>query len=543
MLVPRCKQCLDGDSVTEIDLCLTICSDGGNGEKAARLLSYFLPQCDVRAVKENAVISAVTVPSVSQPEEYRLTVQNGSVSIEYCDYAGLRNALAAFSLSVRIRDGRLFLYDVTIEDFPTLSHRGVMLDLARGVKDFHLLIQDIILAAKARFNILHLHLSDSSGVCMELDSLPAECRLPNAYTKEQIKTLCEIADTLGLEIIPEFDMPAHSDKLVSVFPFLRCDADVSEPQSPYVVCTGTEQAYEIYEAVIREIADIFPGRYFHVGGDELEFSDVPHLGALCYWDNCKKCKALRKANGIVDRQEQYYYFINRIYETVKQAGKIMIMWSDQIDCTREPKLPNDIVMQFWRVAAEGRGPHDGCSLNGQLEMGYTVINSYYSEAYLDEERYLSSEKLAKWQIANDPQCEEAYAPQIIGSELCLWEYGNKTGVYSHYDRTAPSGIVLMGDKLWNHDLIEYTEEFAAGLTRTVLGAGIPENFNVFAALGDVLPPRSEAPAYPENVILTDEKLLETLEALSTKEFFSSGDANRASIYADCVRYVLKERAK
>lgn len=163
-------------------------------------------------------------------------------------------------------------------------------------------------------------------------------------------------------------------------------------------------------------------------------------------------------------------------------------------------------MQFWRVAEKGRGPVNGCSMNAQLKMGYTVINSYYPETYVDLEEYMSSESLSNWHWHESPQCETFYRDKVIGSELCAWEYGN-TKNYPHYDRTLPSAIFLFGDKLWNGKRLEYSDEYSKSMTSSILGASASDDLDVFICIGDVLPPRmSDKLTYPDKTSVT-EKLM------------------------------------
>jgi len=104
----------------------------------------------------------------------------------------------------------------------------------------------------------------------------------------------------------------------------------------------------------------------------------------------------------------------------------------------------------------------------------------------------------------------------------------------------PSAVLLVADKLWNHDDLPYSEEYGCALTRAVLGAGTPDGFNVFSAIGDLLPPRTEEPAYIDRVALSDAEVADTL-ALLLEDRYIDGDRRRAAAYANCIRYVMEER--
>lgn len=540
-MFPNVKKEIRNEKNTKIGMNISVYVEGVDSDKAIEAISLFLPRCSFLKGDEGADVLALRRKDPHDPEEYTLTVSGGRTVIEYGDYLGLRNALATLSLLASERDGEMVLPDAQIKDSPVLSHRGVMLDVARGAVPLRQLLDDMVLIAKSRYNVLHLHLADAKGVAVEMDSFPEEYRIPNYYTRDEVKEIVRLAEVLGLEIIPEFDMPAHSTRLNTLLPELSCDTDAN-PKCLWTVCAGEERVYELYRRVLKEAAEMFPGgRYIHIGGDELEFSDLPpERRRVCHWQDCRRCKRKMEAEGLADRQELFYYFINRINGYVKECGRKTVMWSDQIDCTRPAGLSTDILMQYWRIAAPGRGPHVGCSMQGQLELGYQMINSHYWSTYLDEEHYMSSRSLSRWRWDEIPETDASVKGQIIGSEVCAWEYGNRE-VFGHYDYSLPSAIVLAGDKLWNGLKESYGAEAAAGLTKAVLGAAVPEGFNPFEAIGDIYPPRLSEPSYVSSVTCSDKKIREIIDVLSDETLFSGGDRARAEIYKKCVEFTLNKR--
>ncbi|MBQ8322192.1 MAG: family 20 glycosylhydrolase [Clostridia bacterium] len=540
-MFPNVNQEIRNGKESQINKCISVFAEASLVDKAVEALSLFLPRCEFKAGDNEADVLALWRESLTSPEAYTLTVKCGRAVIEYNSYLGLRNAIATFSLLVKERDGAVVVPDVEINDCPVLSHRGVMLDIARGTVPLGQLLDDMVLIAKSRHNILHLHLADAKGVAVEMDSFPEEYRIPDYYTKAQVSEIVRLADVLGLEIIPEIDMPAHSTRLNTVLPELKCDTD-ARPQCLWTVCAGEERVYELYRKVLLEIAQMFPtGRYLHIGGDELEFSDLPtERRRVCHWHECRKCKKKMEEEGIRDRQELYYYFINRINGYVKECGKQTVMWSDQIDCTRPAALSTDILMQFWRVAAHGRGPHDGCSMQGQLDLGYKMINSFYWNTYLDEEHYMNSRNLSSWRWDEIPETTESVKHQIVGSEVCAWEYGNRE-MFKHYDYSLPSAIVLAGDKFWCGLKKPYDTDTALDLTKAVLGAAVPDGFNPFEAVGDILPPRLDEPSYVANVTLVKGKIQEIIDTLSDASLYTAGDKTRAEIYKKCIEYTLDKK--
>ena len=188
-------------------------------------------------------------------------------------------------------------------------------------------------------------------------------------------------------------------------------------------------------------------------------------------------------------REEFYYLMRRCREICISHGKKMMMWSDQLDVSREEvDLPRDILMEFWRVAGRGRGPHDGCSLEKLLQKGYTAINAFYKYAYVDEEHYLSSEKLKTWTPYTQPEQSPEVKANMIGGELCIWYFANKEANGKYYAYTFPPTLAVFGDKLWGLGEREYTDEYKAALSEYIFGN---DGFtDIFECVGDIIPPRT-----------------------------------------------------
>ena len=550
MLLPRVKNLTTGQGTSLLPYGLTLSVDTAIEAKALKLVSLLFPEATVTAA-EDAVITACANTDLAS-EAYQLTVAENRVAIAYSDYLGLRNALAALSVAVTAAETGYTVGNMTAEDAPVASHRGIMLDLARGMMPYQVLWEDLVMLAKFRLNIVHLHLFDSQGSCMYFENLPASALWEGHYSKDQMRELVAHADVLGLELIPEFDMPAHSTVLLPEQPEYACELPEGIARSNWTVCGGSEAVYEMYDKVITEIAEIFPGRYIHIGGDELEFLD---LGGdyLCHWNDCPRCARFRKEHGLADRQDQLYYFTNRINSMVKKHGRQTMIWSDQIDCTREVKLDRDILLHFWRVAGKGRGPHEGCSMNAQLSFGFDAVNSWYPETYLDMEPpgyKTSPASLQVWNWLETPECEEQYKKQIKGAELCCWEYGN-LDMYAHYAHSLPSGTLIFADKLWNGDILPYSKEYSMSLAKAILGAATPVQLDVFESIGDLIPPRESKRqihddhppklAYPDRVTVDDAQLQQTISLLDTLIAAGGVPARRAAAYKKCVQAVIDAR--
>ncbi len=525
MMVPRAKEERFFDTKSSLSSNVEFTADNYT-DKIGKLFELFIPEIKWTNSK-NGTIDIKHSDSIIK-EGYTLTVKNNKVEITYSDYLGIRNAIASLTNLIK---NDFTVCECEIYDYPKSSHRGLMIDLGRGVEKFEKIKEDLILAAKSKMNIFHFHFYDDIGCGLQLKSLPESCILKDAYSYEQISQLVELCDVLALEIIPEFDLPAHASTLLKVIDEMVCVTG-KEILSKWCACAGSEKTYEVYESVIDEITRLFPGKYLHIGNDEISWDDIPRRNMFCEWEICSRCREYMKKNNIADRRDLYYHLITRVYDMAKKRGRTLIIWSDQIDTNREVKLPRDIIFQFWRVAAEGRGPHENCSMNHQLKLGYKVVNSVAGNTYVHMDGYMSSENIKDWCWDKEPYSDDEFKENILGSELCIWEYPEYR--MPHYPYVLPSAIVLMGDKLWNKDSLPYSDEYGEAMTKTIIGFKTPDKFNVFKAIGDVLPPRNHLRIYKKNVTISDEeigKILDTLDSLRGN--------TRADIYKECIEEGLK----
>jgi hypothetical protein len=158
-----------------------------------------------------------------------------------------------------------------------------------------------------------------------------------------------------------------------------------------------------------------------------------------------------------------------------------------------------------------------------------VINSRYQDTYLDIESYLTEKTIREWRWDIRPECDLALSGNILGSELCCWEYGNEK-FYPHYWTSLPSGIFLMADKLWNGDQLPYAREYSEALTRAVLGVGIPEHFNIWNCFGGLIPPRTGKINVYRSATARSAEREAVLQVLGCEGYFAYSDFVRACAY-------------
>ncbi len=287
-----------------------------------------------------------------------------------------------------------------IYDKPEYSYRGVMIDVARHFFTEEEIKKQIDYAAQYKINKVHLHLSDDQGWRIEIKAYPDLTLIGGStevgggpggyYTQEQFKSIVEYAAKRYIEIIPEIDMPGHTNAALASYGFLNPDGKRKPLYTGTSVgfstlMTDSEKTYEFIETVVKEISEISPSKYFHMGGDEA--------------DSTKK--------------EDYNYFVGRVSKIVEKYGKTPIGW-DPIDTS--PEINSSVILQNWKDSNEAARKKNmkmiiSIANKAYLDMKYNENTPYG----LDWAGYIPIETAYNW----DPT---DYAPKnlVLGIESPLW---------------------------------------------------------------------------------------------------------------------------
>ena len=295
-------------------------------------------------------------------EGYRLKVMPRSVRIEAKTTAGLFYGMQSFMqlLPAEIESSSVeegIKWDapcVKIEDNPRFPYRGVMIDVCRHFFTIKELKKQIDVLSLFKINSLHLHLTDDQGWRVEIKKYPKLTQIGSVrtlsngkkyggyYTQEELKDLVKYASQRHITIIPEFDLPGHGMAAISSYPNLACNHMLSDlnkknikiqPRNIWrvediVMCPGKEDMFVFIDNVIKEMTQIFPGKYFHVGGDE-----CPKRS----WEKCPDCQKRIKEEGIKGdkkssaEQKLQGYVLKRVETIVEKYGKKLIGWDEIVE--------------------------------------------------------------------------------------------------------------------------------------------------------------------------------------------------------------------
>ncbi len=300
-------------------------------------------------------------------ESYRLRVSNDGILIEASDPAGAfygAVTLRTILMQAKKQNGKATVEGLFIADEPQYAYRGVQIDDARHFFGKDVVKRVLDSMAMLKLNTLHWHLSDDQGfrveskIFPELVSIGAKrkyaglkgCGMEHRggeyfhyYTQEEIREVVAYAASLQIEVIPEFDIPGHTTAILAAYPQLSCfgePVEVTNENGVFdtILCAGNEEVYDFLDKLFGELCALFPGRYFHLGGDE---ASEGHK----VWEKCPKCRALMEENGLKDGKALQGLFMSRANEIVKKYGKTTIAWNDCIG----DGFDKSIVCQYWHA--------------------------------------------------------------------------------------------------------------------------------------------------------------------------------------------------
>lgn len=383
------------------------------------------------AGKSITLLLCDSVAGITSPEGYRINTTTKHITAEGTNGAGLFYAVQTIA---QLHNAAGSIPCGTITDQPRFEYRGLMLDVSRHFFDKDYVKKQIDAIARYKMNRLHLHLTDAAGWRVEIKQYPRltqfaawrsqklwkdwwygdrqyrEEGAPDAhggyYTQEDIREIVQYAADRYITVIPEIEMPAHSEEVLTAYPQLSC---THEPYKQADFCVGNEEVYTFLENVLTEIMELFPSKYIHIGGDE---------AAKASWPTCPLCKSRMKEEGLANVNELQSYLIERMERFVNSKGRSIIGWDEILE---GGLAPNATVMS-WRGTDGGikavRAGHKAIMTPGE----FCYLDSYQDAPHTQPVAfggYLPIEKVYSYNPVPDSLTPDE-AALIYGIQGNVW---------------------------------------------------------------------------------------------------------------------------
>ncbi|MGD0941553.1 MAG: family 20 glycosylhydrolase [Terracidiphilus sp.] len=386
------------------------------------------------------------IQALEEDESYHLSIGVNGIELTAANPLGILHGFETVLQLVEPGPTGWRLPAVRIDDTPRFQWRGLMIDVSRHFMPLSAIERNIDGMAAVKLNVLHLHLSDDQGFRVESKRCPKLTGVASDglfYTQEQMRGLIGYARDRGVRVVPEFDVPGHAVSWLVAYPHLSSGPaprglvrsyrdDLRPPLDP-----TQEVTYKLLDTVFGEMARLFPDRYFHIGGDEVDGK---------YWQRDEHIQAWMRARKMRDNHALQTYFTKRVQQIVSKHGKVIEGWDEILD----GDLPKDSLIQSWRGAnslasAAKLGYKSLLSAGYYLDLEYPASMHYAVDPMSGESASLSAVEKAHIVGGEAAQWTEYVTPEILDHRLWprlgaiaerLWSPESQTDVDSMYRRLA-----------------------------------------------------------------------------------------------------------
>ncbi len=466
MIVPEPVHASLGEGSFTLTPDTVLVADAAAREVAALCRAAFAPATSFPLADAEAVANAPAIVFRLDPaladlgaEGYRLTVTPQQINLRAPQPVGLFYALQSLRQlappesfrSTPVSDVAWDIPCVEIEDTPRFGWRGAMLDVGRHFMPKDFVLKFIDLLALHKLNVFHWHLTDDQGWRIEIKRYPRLTEVgawrketvvghprhhlkpefdgtPHGgfYTQDEVREVVAYAQTRGVTVVPEIEMPGHAQAAIAAYPEL---GNTGELLPVYTTWGVNENVYNVEEStlqflqnVLDEVLALFPSEFIHIGGDE-----VPKV----QWESSPAAQARMRELGLKDAEALQSYFIRRMDAYLTERGRRLLGWDEIL----EGGLAANATVMSWRGV---QGGIDAASAGHDVVM---APNSYlYLDYYQSENRdaeplaiggFVPLEKVYSYEpVSAEIDAEKAH--HVLGAQAQLWTEYIKTPAHVEY---------------------------------------------------------------------------------------------------------------
>ena len=453
---------------------------------ATMLASYIQEATGIRPtigklVKGNPAIILSIDKTISNAEGYRLNSDAKQIRIAGASAAGVFYGIQTLRKSLPLCNGKatqVSIPAVHITDAPRFAYRGTHLDVSRHFVTADSIRQFIDMLALHNINRFHWHLTDDQGWRIEIKKYPLLTKIgakreqtvighntgkydgipyDGYYTQQQIRDIVKYAADRYITIVPEIDLPGHMQAALAAYPELGCTGGPYKVWQKWgisddVLCAGNDKVLAFIDNVLKEVTQLFPSKYIHVGGDE-----CPKVR----WKDCPKCQARIKAlhleakDGHSAEERLQSYVITHASNYLKSLGRNTIGWDEIL----EGGLAEGATVMSWRGEAGGIA---AAKQNHDVVMtpnSYLYFDYYQSLDKANEPQAIGGYLPLQRVYSYEPMPEELTAEEarhIIGVQANIWTEYMPT--FKHMQYMALPRVAALSEVQWTQpQLKDYTD--------------------------------------------------------------------------------------
>ena len=380
-----------------------------------------------------------------EDESYQLDIQTNKITINATSDLGALHGLETLLQLLQNNSTSYYFPTAKITDLPRFTWRGLMIDVARHYQPIDVIKRNLDAMAAVKMNVFHWHLTDDQGWRIEIKKHPKLTDLASDnlfYTQEEIKSVVKYANDRGILVVPEIDVPGHASAILTAYPEIGSkitaistnkierNAGIFNP----TLDPSNPKTYKLLSEIFDEVCPLFPGDYFHIGGDENEGKD---------WDSNPKIQEFKKKNKLVTNHDLQTHFTMQLVPMLKKHGKQLMGWEEIM--TKD--MSKNAIIHSWK------GPNEG------LPVGQSVANAAKNgyKTVLSNGFYIDLMQSVNDHYLNDPIPQNSTLTaeekaRILGGEATMWtELVSPMTLDSRiWPRTA-----AIAERLWsNQDVVD-----------------------------------------------------------------------------------------
>jgi hexosaminidase len=362
-----------------------------------------------------------------EDESYQLIIESNTIAINASSDLGAMHALETLLQLLQNNATSFYFPNLTITDMPRFTWRGLMIDAARHFQPVDVIKRNLDAMAAMKMNVFHWHLVDDQGWRIEMKKhkvLTDKASDGLFYTREEIKGIVKYAADRGILVVPEIDVPGHASAILTAFPEIgskvvtinKGSSETTQKASGLVSYTlernagiftptldpSNPRTYQLLNEIFDEVCPLFPGKYFHIGGDENEGKD---------WDANPKIQEFMKKNKLANNHELQTYFTMQLIPMLKKHQKELMGWEEIMT----KNMSKEAIIHSWKGPNEGVAA--GSSLIAAATNGYKTVlsNGFYVDLVQGVENHYLNDPMPK----NASLSSEEKA-RILGGEATMW---------------------------------------------------------------------------------------------------------------------------
>ncbi|HKO77296.1 MAG TPA: family 20 glycosylhydrolase, partial [Flavobacterium sp.] len=392
-----------------------------------------------------------------EDESYLLDIAANKITINATTDVGALHAMETLLQLLQNNSKSFYFPTSKISDFPRFTWRGLMIDGARHFMPVDVIKRNLDGMASVKMNVFHWHLVDDQGWRIEMKKHPKLIQMAsdgNYYTQEEIKSVVKYASDRGILVVPEIDVPGHGTAILTAYPeigskvvnlhlnsgekgqeFTQIQSYTLERNAGIFSPTldpSNPKTYELLSSIFDEVCPLFPGKFFHIGGDENEGKD---------WDSNPKIQEFKKKHNLANNHELQTYFTMQLVPMLKKHNKELMGWEEIMT----KNMSKDAIIHSWKGANEGQKA--GQSLVEAVKGGYKTVlsNGYYIDLVYGIEDHYKVDPMPKNVALTDEE-----KARILGGEAPMWtELATPATIDSRiWPRTA-----AIAERLWSNESV------------------------------------------------------------------------------------------